>query len=63
MKNWEKELVDFINAKAKEHSTPKDRYKYFKLLAELAKHEVEHARRQECYDMMINAHFREEQSK
>lgn len=41
--NWEQELFDFINEKAQEHKdVPRYGYRYFNLLAQLARHEAEH---------------------
>jgi hypothetical protein len=43
MSDWEQELVDFINAKAKEHADmPMNKLGYFNLMAQLARHEVNH---------------------
>lgn len=43
MSDWEQELVDFINAKAKEHADmPMNKLGYFNLMAQLARHQVNH---------------------
>lgn len=63
MSNWEQELVDFINAKAKEHADmPTNKFGYFNLMAQLARHQAEHARVQmiDQYDYPINPTLAEE---
>ena len=62
MSNWEQELVDFINAKAKEHSIPTNKLGYFRLMEQLARHQAEHARVQmiDQYDYPINPTLAEE---
>ena len=43
-KDWKQELVDFINAKSKEHqATPRNAYGYFNLMAQMATHQAGHA--------------------
>ena len=43
MSDWKKELVDFINEKSKEHAAiPENKLGYFNLMAQLARHEVNH---------------------
>lgn len=44
MGDLEQEIIDFINGKLGELTSPEQRIAYFDLLARLAKHEVEHAR-------------------
>lgn len=44
MSDLHQELIDFINSKLAECSTPAARLEYFDLLARLARHEAEHAR-------------------
>ena len=43
MSAWKQELVDFINAKAKEHADmPTDKLGYFRLMEQLARHQANH---------------------
>ena len=37
------ELVELINEKSREHSNPQNRFEYFNLMAQLARHEARHA--------------------
>ena len=41
-KPWERQIADFINKKSADIEDPLRRFKFFKLLAQLAKHEALH---------------------
>ena len=43
IENWGQEIVDLINKKSEEIKDPLRRFKYFKLLAQAAKHEALHS--------------------
>jgi hypothetical protein len=43
MSDWQQELVDFINEKAKEHADmPMNKLGYFRLMEQLARHQANH---------------------
>lgn len=43
MSDWRQELIDFINAKAKEHADmPMNKLGYFRLMEQLARHQANH---------------------
>ena len=43
MSDWRQELIDFINAKSKEHADmPMNKLGYFRLMEQLARHQANH---------------------
>ena len=59
--NWRQELVDFINEKAQEYKdAPTDAYEYFNLMAQLARHEANHAKYSNALaDLCVNKKLQE----